>query len=85
MNEQFMNKMYELYLDMLQDTRADARIGVKYNTLVTSILNNVRLTYDNKDLMIKSDEKLMSVLQALEPINYKVALKNLQDSINNED
>ena len=85
MNEQFMNKMYELYLDMLQDTRADAITEERYDTLICAIFNNLRLGYNGKELMINSDEKLMAVLQAIEPHEYNNTLEKLQKENNNEE
>ena len=78
MDKETMDKFYELYLDMLQDARADARTEEKYDTLIFAIFNNVRLNYNGKELMINSDDKLMAVLQAIEPRRYEMALGKLQ-------
>lgn len=78
MDKETMDKFYELYLDMLQDARADARTEEKYDTLIFAIFNNVRLNYNGKELMINSDDKLMAVIQAIEPRRYEMALDKLQ-------
>lgn len=85
MDKETMDKFYELYLDMLQDARADARTEEKYDTLIFAIFNNVRLNYNGKELMINSDDKLMAVLQAIEPRRYEMALDKLQKEKAEED
>lgn len=71
MDEKTMNKFYELYMDMLQDMRADAKTEERYYVLIDSIFNNLRLNYSDTELTIKSDECLMNILKTLEPERYK--------------
>lgn len=82
MNEQFVNKMYELYLDIVQDNKANTITEERYEILLTAIFNNLRLGYNDKELMINSDEKLMAVLQAIEPYKFNMKLEQLQKEKN---
>lgn len=77
--EQFMNKMYELYLDMLQDARADAGTEEKYNILLNAIFNNLELNWDKTGLRIKDESKILTVIQAIEPRRCELALEMLQE------
>ena len=83
--EQFMNKMYELYLDMLQDANANARTEERYDILINGIFDNLRLDYNKTSLMIRSDEKFMTLLQAIEPRRFKMALEELQKENENKE
>ena len=83
--EQFMNKMYELYLDMLQDVNANTRTEERYDILINGIFNNLRLDYNGTSLMIRSDEGFISILKALEPKRCEQALNELQQKLNKEE
>ena len=75
--EQFMNKMYELYLDMLQDTNASARTEERYHIFIQGIVNNLRLNYSKNDLMISSDESFINMFKTLEPDVYQRKFQEL--------
>lgn len=75
--EQFMNKMYELYLDMLQDTNANARLEERYDTLINTIFNNLELNWDKTGLRIKDENKIVTIIQAIEPQRYNTILNEL--------
>ena len=77
--ENFMNKMYELYLDMLQDARVDAGTGEKYAILVNAIINNLELNWDKTGLRIKDESKIVAIIQAMEPRMCEQALLELQE------
>lgn len=75
--EQFMNKMYELYLDMLQDANANARTEERYDTLLNAIFNNLELNWDKTGLRIKDENKIITIIQAIEPHKYNTILNEL--------
>lgn len=75
----------EFLMDILQDTRADSRIIDRYYTLIEFIFKNVSLDWRGECLSIKSDEKVMNLLKALEPERYKVILEQLQHEKKLED
>lgn len=70
--------------DVIQDTRIDARIQTKYDTLVDSIFHNIRLNWNNEGLALMSDEKLINLIEALEPERYEAALKDLKKKDDNK-
>lgn len=71
----------EFFMDIIQDSRADARIIDRYYTLIDFIFNNVGLDWKKEGLSIKTtgDEKIMNLLQATEPRRYKLVLEQLQE------
>ncbi len=64
--------------DMIQDSRAAARAEYAYNVLTEQIIRNSKLNWDKTGLILKSDEKLFDLIEALEPIKYNNKLKELQ-------
>lgn len=79
MDEKTMNRFYELFLDMLQDSRADSKIEERYDILMDTIFNNLRLNYDGKTLKIDSEEGFANILKTLEPRRYNDALEKLKN------
>ena len=77
--EQFLNKMYELYMDMLQDINGNIRIEEKYDALLNIIFNNLELNYDKTSLRLKDESKIVTVVQAIEPHKFFNKLKELQN------
>lgn len=64
--------------DVIQDTRIDARVQAKYDTLIDCIFNNIRLNWNNEGLTLISEEKFIHLIEALEPDRYKAALSELK-------
>lgn len=64
--------------DIIQDSRANARIERDYDNLTYLIFNNVRLNWDKTGLILNSDEKLFDFLKIIEPTRYNVTLRQLQ-------
>lgn len=87
MNEQFVNKMYELYMDMLQDANANARTEERYDTLLNVIFSNLELNWDKTSLRIKDESKILTVIQAIEPHKCMNKLHSLleDEKLNKED
>ena len=83
--EQFMNKMYELYMDMLQDAGANARTEERYDTLLNAIFNNLELNWEKTGLRIKDESKIVTIIQAIEPYKYKNRLLELQEEKTNKE
>lgn len=85
MDEKTMNRFYELYLDMLQDMRVDAKTEERYYVLIDSIFNNLRFNYSDTELTLKSDECLINILKTLEPERYKMLYDGLIKNKENEE
>jgi len=71
----------EFFMDIIQDSRADARIIDRYYTLIDFIFSNVGLDWRKEGLSIKTtgDEKIMNFLEATEPRRYKLTVEQLQN------
>lgn len=65
--------------DMIQDSRANARVEQDYNNLVFLIFNNAKLNWNNDGLILSSDEKLFDFLKVIEPIKYENKFNKLKN------
>lgn len=69
----------KLFNDTIQDTRHDATIKSKYETLIDFILNSAEIKWDQKGLTLKSEDALYTLVKTLDPEKYYSRFRVLKD------
>lgn len=69
----------------MQDTKFLMELAIDKNNLealLHLIIDNARLSYDNKDLKINNEDTIMQFVKYLYPSTYRERLEKLQEETN---